>query len=424
MASLTTWQQSEVVRKKQFPVWRTQKFNVLLDFIKKGEVETIGERDFRIPVETEFGGRAGTYDPQMGDMGRGSMPNGNVMIQSYFPMRLNFEFDKLAIKATSNKNVAIENPFLKCIAKGFQEFMLYRDKWYHGDGTAVLGTATAHSSSSGYSVYTLDTGFGAQLLRRGQYVTVYDTSLATIKSAGVLRVTQVATATPSVTLSGIVPGAASTDKICFEGVSGTSPAGPRGLEYWISYATTGYTAGLNRATENQLISKSVNASSGAYSVEMVMGLYDRILNDRGEVANELLAVCAPAQRAAAYNQMMAIQNILLDSTTAQAVDRLPSLKGRNSFMYGGVPHTVDIHQKTTVVPFIVPRMWGRAQLSPEDFFQTDGVPGEKGRFIQLYGGSGGPAAGTWFGLTVDENPYTVDPGAQGLVYTLPLPSYH
>jgi hypothetical protein len=424
MASLTLFQQSEVVRKKQFPIWRTQKFNVLLDFIKKGEVEQIGERDFRIPAETEFGGRAGTYDPQMGDMGRGSMPQGVVMIQSYFPQRLNFEFDKLAIKATTNKSVAIENPFLKCIAKGFQEFMLYRDKWYHGDGTAVLGTAISHSSSSGVSVYTLDGVFGAQLLRRGQYVAVYDSTLATLKSAGVLRITGVSTATPSITLSGVVPSAASTDKICFEGVSGASPAGPRGLAYWISSATSGTTASINRANEPQIISKSVNASSNPYVVEHVMGLYDQILNDRGEVANELLALCAPSQRANAYNNMVAIQNILLDSTTAQAVDRLPSLKGKQAFMYGGVPHYVDIHHDKTKVNMIVPRMFGRAVLAEEDFFQTDGVPGERGRFIQLYGGSGGPAAGTWFGLTCEENPYCVDPGAMGLVSSLPLPAFH
>jgi hypothetical protein len=155
-----------------------------------------------------------------------------------------------------------------------------------------------------------------------------------------------------------------------------------------------------------------------------MALYDRILMDRGEVANELIAICAPAQRAAAYNQMMAIQNIILDGTTAQAVDRLPSLKGRKAFMYGGVPHNEDIHEDTTMVHMIVPRLWGRAVLEEEDFFQTDGVPGEKGRFIQMYGGSGGPAAATWFGLVCSEQPYTIDPGAQGVIYDLPRPAFH
>lgn len=421
MATLTTFQQSEVVRKKMFPLWMTQQFNVLMDFFKKGEVEMIGERDFRIPALTIFGGDAGTYDPQGGDMGRGSMPQGNVMIQSYFPFRLNFEFDKLSIKATTN--VGIKNPFTFCIANAFKEFMLYRDKWNHGDGTAVLATATNQTTVSSNTQYTLDTGYGAQLLRRGQPVTVYSNDLTTIRTTA-LRINSLDSGTPTITLNGLVPGVTTTDKICFSGVSGASPTGPRGVAYWISSATSGTTANINRANEPQLISKNVNANSAAFDVEMVMGVYDKILNDRGEVAQELLGVAAPAQRAAAYKNMVAIQNILLDSTKAQAVDRLPTLKGRDSFMWGNVPHYVDIHTLKTTVYYIVPRMFGMARLADVDFFQTDGVPGERGRFIQIYGGSGGPAASTWFGLTVEENPYCIDPGAMGLIYTLPLPNYH
>jgi hypothetical protein len=423
MPSLTIFQQSEVVRKKKFPEWRTQKFGVLLDFIQKGEVQRVGERDFRIPAELILGGDAGTYDPQLGDMGRGSMPQGVVLLQSFFPMRLNFEMDKLAIKATSNPNVAIENPFLKCIAKGFQEFRLYRDKWYHGDGTARIGTAVAHSSASGVSVYTMDSITGTQWLRRGQPVTVYDSTFTTLKTTAA-RINALDTGALTVTLNIIVPAAAATDIFAFSGVSGASPAGPRGLAYWLNSSTSGLVAGINRATEPQVIAKFVASGGSPYITEMVMGLYDKILNDRAEVATSIMAVCSPNVRAQAYNNMMAIQQIFLDSTSAQAVDRLPPLKGRNNFMYGGVPHTVDIHCQKDRVFDMAASLWGRAVLAEEDFFQTDGVAGEKGRFIQLYGASGGPAAGTWFGLTCDENPYTIDIGAQGVVTGLPLANFH
>ena len=47
---------------------------VLSDFINKGEVELVGERDYRIPFKIIFGGRMGHYDNQLGDMGRGSSP--------------------------------------------------------------------------------------------------------------------------------------------------------------------------------------------------------------------------------------------------------------------------------------------------------------------------------------------------------------
>ena len=46
MATNTLWQQSEKIRTKLFPSWMESDFKVLTDFISKGEVETVGERDF------------------------------------------------------------------------------------------------------------------------------------------------------------------------------------------------------------------------------------------------------------------------------------------------------------------------------------------------------------------------------------------
>ena len=422
MASNTLWQQSEKVRTKLFPSWFAQDFKVLSDFLNKGEVEIVGERDYRIPFKQTFGGRFGHYDPQLGDMGRGSSPTGNVMLQSFYTLRLNFEFDMMQIKATTNKGVAVQNPFLQCIADGVKEFELLFDKVIHGDGTAVLGTASAHSSTSGFSVYTLTNAFGAQLLRRGQFYSIYDTTLTTLKSAGVLYATGLNTKARTITLSGIVPNAAATDKICFEGVSGNTPAGPRGLKYWINYATTGITAGIDRSVENQIVAKSVDGTNGL-STEAVMALYDQILMDRGEVPN-LMGLAAPAQRAYAYSQMLAIQMSLVEGEQAKAVDRLPKLKGKKFFMWGDVPHYVDIHQDATQVPYIVPSDFGRARLAPPDFFSTPGQTGQNARFIQLYGASGGPAAGVWFGLTRDDDMYCINPGQQGVIYSLPLGSFY
>ncbi len=421
MASLTLWQQSEVVRKKAFPVWTVKKFGVLTDLIKRGEVEQIGERDFRIPFLKTYGGRVGAYDPQMGDMGRGTQPTGDKMIGSYFSLRLNFELDMLAIKATQNKKIAISDPFQDSVARGFFEFQLYMDKFYHSDGTALLATATAHSASSGVSVYTLDTLFGAQRLRRGQYVNVYGASLTTAKSANVLYITQLNTQARTITLSGIVPSAASTDTITFEGVSGNSPTGLRGLYYWINTALTGTTAGINRALESEIITNSVDANSSPYTAEMAMALYHRILNRRGEVPKGIMAVTSPTQQAAVFSNVMSIQKIDLSGTSAQAVDRLPKLAGKDSFMWGNVPHMVDIHQDCSRNDFFIPEEFGRARLDEMKFFQT---PGSNQRFFPLYGGSGAPAAGVWFGLTCDEDLYQINPGNTGVIFGLPRSGYY
>jgi hypothetical protein len=420
MATNQLWQQSEIVRTKAFPEWMEKKFNVFLDLVAKGEEQQVGERNYRVPAQLTPGGRAGTYDPQMGDMGRGTSPTGLTMIQSYFNARLNYEFDQLQIKATQSKKTAIQNPFLKAVADGYREFMLYWDKWIHGNGTAALATATAHSSSSGVSVYTLASNFGAQLLRRGQFVTIYDSTLTTIRSAGTLFINGLNSQGRTITLSGVVPGATATDVICFEGVSGASPAGPRGLGYWISNATSGTTAGIDRSKESQIISKSVNANNAPWTAEMTMAIYHRILNDRGEVADSIVGLAAPAQQAAVYSNVMSIQLYDLAKSAAEATDRLPKLKGRKNFLWGNVPHTVDIHADTSQVYYVAPDTFGWARLAPVGFFETPGKSGADARFFNLFGASGAPAAGVWFGLTRDEDLYTVDPGAQATLYNLPL----
>ena len=404
MASNTLWQQSEKVRTKLFPSWMENDFKVLTDFIAKGEVEMVGERDYRIPFKKTFGGRGGHYDPQLGDMGRGSSPTGNVMFQSFYSYRLNFEFDELQIAATENKATAVQNPFLQCVADGIKEIELLWDKIIHSNGTAQLAQANAHSSATGVSVYTMTNAFGTQLLRIGQFYTIYDSTLTTVKSNGVLWATQIGTQGRTLTLSGIVPSAAATDVICFEGVSGANPVGPRGLQYWVSAAASGATAGINRALENQIISKSVDGTNGL-TTEAVMALQDRIQMDRGEVPN-LMGVCAPAQRAYAYTQMIAIQMALIEGEKAGVFDRLPKLKGKKFFMWGDIPHYIDIHQDATVNAYIVPSDWGRARLGnkPTGFYETPGKSGADARFYQLAGSSGGPAAGVWFGFVKRSRP--------------------
>lgn len=421
MATNTLWQQSEVMRKKMFPKWMESDFGVLSDFMTKGEQQQVNERDYKIPVELTAGGRTGHYDPQLGDMGRGNSPTGNFMLQSYYTLRHNYEFDQLQIEATENAQNAVQNPFVQCLANGLKEFELMWDKFIHGNGTAVVATASAFSNISGVTVYTMTNAFGTQRLRRGQFYTIYNNALTTIKSAGVLWATQINPTARTLTLSGIVPGAAADDQICFEGVSGANPVGPRGLQYWISSATTGTTAGIDRSQEYQIIAKSADGTTGL-NVETVMLLCDRIKNDRGEV-NDLMGLVALAQRAYIVSQMVALQQTFLNNGEAQAIDRLPKLKGKKFWMWGGIPHYEDIHQDATVVPYITPSNFGRAQLGKTGFFETPGKSGPDARFYQLAGASGGPAAGVWFGFVMKTDLYCLDPGATGLINNLPLGQY-
>lgn len=421
MASDTLYQQSEKVS-KLFPKWQDEPWNVALDLItKRGDLETIGERDFRVPFDTIIGGRVGTYNPDMGDMGRGSGPKGNYLISAYFPLRLNFELSHLQLKATRDRSVAKKPILRETMKAAVPEFMQYRDKFFHSDGTAVLATATAHSSGSGVSVYTLDTLFGAKRLRRGQYVTVYNAALTSALSMSTLYITALDTVNRTVTLSGIVPGAGATDKICFEGVSGASPAGYKGLYYWHSTATSGTTGGINRALEPEIVVNNVDGTGGLTPQHMLLA-YHRVADRRGEMADDLVGLASFAQHAAAIANVLVIQTMDISKGVPASLDRLPKNLRARSFELGGVPIYIDRHQQNDRIDIFPPKVWGRTQLDDMHFYEETVGQQEGRRFFELRGGSGAPAAGLWFGLTVDEDFFCSNPGAAVVITNLTVPA--
>lgn len=420
MATDYLYEQSEVVRKKLLPKWMQMKWNVATDLIdRKGEEEQIGERDYRLPFDLQNGGRVGKYDPNMGDMGRGTASKGDVMTGSYYNLRLNFELPILANKIGENKKVSQTNRFKKAIQDGVPEFSIYMDKFFHSDGTAVLATATAHTTSSGKSIYTMDTTFGIQRLRRGMYVNVYNNALSSALSSATLYIQYVDYGTRKITLSGTVASASADDKICFEGVSGASPAGLRGLYYWNSYATSGTTAGINRATEPEIIANSVNAAGGL-THEHGMLLYHKILTRRGEVNDSLVGLSNVAQQAAVFSNLMSLQTFDI-AGGVKVTDRLPKGLRDKSFPFAGVPHFIDIHQDQTRLDWVDASTWVKCVLDNMKFFE---LPGSNQRFFHLTGGSGAPAAGVWFGLTCDMDYANVNPGNGGVVYGLSLPTLY
>ena len=415
MASDTLWAQSEKIRTKAFPLWQKKPFGVALDLVKRGEVESIGERDFRIPFEKTIGGRVGWYDPDGGDMGRGTSGTGDVMTGSYKPLKIAFEMPFLKIKA-NKPGVSPYKPFAKLVSKGFEELMQHRDKFFHSTGTSTIAQATATATVSSKTQYTFDTNFGVNLLTRGMYIDVYDTTLATLRGTAAIEFMEPVGRTAN--LSILVPSAAATDKLVIEG--GSPSTGYRGLYYWMSDAASGTTAAINRATEPEIRANSVNANGGL-TPEHGMALYHRILARRGAAADGLVGLLPVAQQAVIFSQVMSMQQVDISRGTPENVDRLPRIAGRKTTMWCGMPHSIDLHQNQSRIDYIKPETWGRGQLDDEKFFE---IPNSRQRFFPLYGGSGAPSAAVWFALTVDEDFYCSDPGANGYIYGLTLPTLY
>lgn len=402
------------------------KFKVAINYFGKGSATRVGERDFRIPFKLASGMRIGTYNPNMGSLGRGGYMSGGVGVTTFYPISARFELPQLAIEATSSSETAIRSVVKEALADAIPEFTMFLDKaWHAGYGNAVLGVAKAVATVSGNTVYTMDDGtgsinsiagfgFGARLLRRGWAVSPYDNTLATQRAGGPWIISTLDLNANKVTIQGTVPGAAATDALLYEGVSGANPLGINGLPYFIDGSTSGTTLGINRATEPEIQSNTIDASGGLHH-QLGLTLFHRIFQRRGEVAKNLIGLCSDNAQYTIYGEIMNIARYDIDNGN-EAKDLLPDVD--MSFKFAGVKHMLDPHQSLSRMDWINPKSWGKAMVKDVSFYTNLG--GDK--YIPLYAGDGAPAAGTWFGMTMLSNYYSDDPGAQGAITGIPLNS--
>lgn len=122
--------QSEKIR-PQLENWLPKFKSRIYTKIANKNVEKMSERDYRIPYLLTNGGKVGTYDPNMGGLGRGSSATGGYMVSTWFPLRLNFELSELETIATEDKEKAIKSKFKMAMASAMPEFALYLDKFWN-----------------------------------------------------------------------------------------------------------------------------------------------------------------------------------------------------------------------------------------------------------------------------------------------------
>lgn len=428
MSTNQTYQQIEKVRRILANVFSEEETGAAIDFWKKQPAEMVGERDFRIPLQFTLGGRFGYTDLNMGDMGRGTGPTGDKLITTFISTRMNFELSMQQIMATANKQIAVQAVFKQSVSKGIPEFMRYLNRSLHTDGSTVLGVATATGTGpNGETTYTMDANFRQNRLRRGQFVNVYPADLSAPKSASQLYIKTINWGTNTVFMSGVVPGAAATDRLCAEGVVGPSPMGILGLYYYNSSAQSGYTLGINRAQEPEIITNYVTAN-GALTNELGMFLYNKIIQRKGEQPPDLVGFMPLAQEAKLYNDVILIQNWDANKPTQNGVDRSPAFRGKKFVQFADMKHMIDPAQDNSRIDYVSPAQCGRVALpdidgsvQDVDFFR---LPGSNQRFFQLSGGSGGPAAGVWFGFISTWQTYIADMSCGGVIESLTLPTIY
>lgn len=404
--------QLELVRKK-LPILFERDDYFYANMAKRpGEV--ISSRDMRIPLELRPGGKFGQFDSDGGSLGRGSGTTYDKAVINTIPFKIGIEWTKKAEWATRTGRQAVINSVNKEMASAMKEFRRQIDSQLQTAGDGVLGTISNVSTGSGVDTITLGTdGFGAKLLRYNQNVNIYDSGLTTRRTSDdgneITFIDYANNIIKIAAVSGIDVG----DKVVIAGVSATPPVSIYGVPYHHSDASTGSWLGLDRATNPEVRSNSVDASSGALALPFARQLMNKIGDRVGLESNVKATAWMHPCQAQAYEELGQLISIINKDAGAKGLD----LYFNDNMQLAGVPTKKHFLWDKTRIDFIVNDVWGRAEMLPIDFYDVEGR-----RIFEIRGSDGGVATAQIFYLCVVMNAYVDNPASTGYIKSLAKPA--
>jgi hypothetical protein len=383
--------------------------------IEKRPVEVISSRDMRVPLELRPGGNFGYYDPDGGDLGRGDGPTYEKAVLSSVHMKEGFEWTAKSEWSTDDKRKAVLNTFQRLLAKGMAEFRRQCDSQCMTAGTGVLAnpsTVSVGTGTSGGDVWTIPAtdGYGVRLLRFGQTVGIYDSTLATKR--GETKINFYDLANRVVHTFPSIATAANTDKIVASGLT-ANPVGLFGVPYHYSNASTGTWLGFDRSATPEIRGNRVNAA-GALALPFPRLALNKI-GDRVGINQKIkcFAWMHPCQKQA-YEELGQLVSVI---NNANQSGKPLDLYFDGNFQMAGAPVRESYSWDKTRIDFIAPEIWGRAELHPPGFYTVGGQ-----KLFPIRGASGGVAAATIFYIVASFNLYINNPAEASYIDALAIPS--
>jgi hypothetical protein len=392
--------------------------DILLTMIQqRGDVEKVSSRNLRLPLQVNPGGKAGSYNADGGDLGRGSGTAYDVAQVSPIFFRFAIEITKLVEYATTGRERAIENAAKREVANGMKQFRAFLDKLMQTAGNGVLGTINSIASTT----FTMAVPSGAALVYPGQTIQIYDTTLTTNRNVAAGVTTTVLSADPittqQITVDNVPTGTVATDVIVHDGLTGAQPVSLFGIKYHQNNATTGTWLNLNRATYPiQLQTPRVNAGNAALTPSNVRLAINKVRKALGiSHVGKLIAYMAVEQEHAWENLGITVSQIIKEGGGGGANDLDLLFSGRKTM--SGVPIKSSVNADQTRVDFLDLSHWGRAVLKDIDFYEVNG-----NTVFPIYGASGGLAASYIFYFDTAFQIWDDSPRTGAFIDTLARPS--
>jgi hypothetical protein len=381
--------------------------------IKKQDVEVISNRQMRIPLELRPGGSFQYFNADGGDLGRGGGPQWDKAVLTSVFMSENIEYTKLTEWSTNSDRKAITQAVRRLVATATDELRRQLDAQLMQAGNGVLATITTATPTAGVDSYVCTTdGFGVRLMRFGQTVQVYNSTLATLKGSGVITLWDVENKTVEVTPA--IATSTTGDFIVANGISTpTSLPALFGVPYHHSSSSSGTWLGFSRSSTPEIRANRVNASSAALTLPLPRLAINKIGNRVG-IDNDFKprAWMHPAQKQA-YEEIGQLVSIIQKQAKDEALD----MYFGDNMQMAGASVTCSYNWDKTRIDFVTDSVWGRGETLPLGFYKTDGR-----NIFEIRGASGGVATADIFYMVVGMQIFVNNPAACAYIDTLAVPS--
>lgn len=381
--------------------------------IKKRDVEKISNRQMRVPLELRPGGSFQYFNADGGDLGRGGGPTFDKAVLTSVFVSENIEYTKLTQWSTDDERKSITNGIRRLTATALDELRRQLDAQMMQAGNGVIGTVTTDTPAAGSNVITLTTdGFGARLIRYGQTVQVFDTTLATLRGSGVITQWDVENKTVSITPQ--IAGVVATDLIVTNGItSPTSLPALYGVPYHHSNASTGTWLGFSRSATPEIRSNRVNAGGAGLSLPLPRLAMNKIGNRVG-IDNSFKpnAWMHPCQKQA-YEEIGMLVSIIQKSAKEEKLN----MYFGDGMQMAGADVKDSFNWDKTRIDFVTDEVWGRGEILPIGFYTTDGR-----KIFEIRGPSGGVMTADIFYMVNGMQTFVSNPAATAYIDVLAVPT--
>jgi len=388
--------------------------------IKKRDVEKISNRQMRIPLELRPGGSFGYFNPDGSDLGRGGGPTFDKAVVTAVFVSENIEYTKLTQWSTDDERKAITNGVRRLTATALDELRRQLDAQMMQNGSGVIGTISAVSTTGGVDTYTLGTdGFGARLMRFGQTIQVFDNALGTLRGSGVITKWDVENKQIDVTpaIAGATSGGGG-DKIVTNGISNpTALPALYGVPYHHSNDSAGTWLGFSRSATPEIRASRVNAASAGLALPFPRLAMNKVGNRVGiDNTFKARAWTHPAQ-VQAYEEIGQLVILINKQAKDENLNMYFGNGDGGGMQMAGAPVAASFNWNPTRIDFVVDEVWGRGEILPIGFYTTDGR-----KIFEIRGPSGGVVTADIFYMVCGMQTFVSNPAACAYIDNLAVPT--